>query len=67
MKKTLIAPAVVDETRRGMQGRVFQLPPLALTTVAAATPKNIDVEIADEAPEPINFSFRKEIGTTQES
>jgi hypothetical protein len=26
MKVKLIAPAVVDETKRGMQGRVFQLP-----------------------------------------
>ncbi|MGD8979111.1 MAG: radical SAM protein [candidate division WOR-3 bacterium] len=55
MKITLIAPAVVDETRRGMQGRVFQLPPLALATVAAATPDDVDVEIIDEALEPINY------------
>jgi radical SAM superfamily enzyme YgiQ (UPF0313 family) len=38
-----------------MQGRVFQLPPLALATVAAATPKHVDVEIVDEALEPINY------------
>jgi radical SAM superfamily enzyme YgiQ (UPF0313 family) len=55
VKITLIAPAVVDETRRGMQGRVFQLPPLALATVAAATPDDVDVEIIDEALEPINY------------
>jgi radical SAM superfamily enzyme YgiQ (UPF0313 family) len=55
MKITLIAPAVVDETKRGMQGRVFQLPPLALATVAATTPKHVDVEIVDEALEPINY------------
>ena len=55
MKLTLIAPAVVDEAKRGMQGRVFQLPPLALATVAAATPKHVDVEIVDEALEPINY------------
>lgn len=55
MKLTLIAPAVVDENKRGMQGRVFQLPPLALATVAAATPKHVDVEIVDEALEPINY------------
>ena len=55
MKLTLIAPAVVDETKRGMQGRVFQLPPLALATVAAATPEHVDVEIVDEALEPINY------------
>lgn len=46
---------MVDETRRGMQGRVFQLPPLALATVAAATPDDVDVEIIDEALEPINY------------
>lgn len=56
MKVTLIAPAVVDEKRRGMQGRVFQLPPLALATVAAATPKHVEVEIIDEALEPINYN-----------
>jgi radical SAM superfamily enzyme YgiQ (UPF0313 family) len=55
MKLTLIAPAVVDEKKRGMQGRVFQLPPLALATVAAATPSHVDVEIVDEALEPINY------------
>jgi radical SAM superfamily enzyme YgiQ (UPF0313 family) len=55
VKLALIAPAVVDETKRGMQGRVFQLPPLALATVAASTPKHIDVEIVDEALEPINY------------
>ena len=56
MKITLIAPAVVDEKRRGMQGRVFQLPPLALAMVAAATPKHVEVEIIDEALEPINYN-----------
>jgi len=55
VKLTLIAPAVVDEAKRGMQGRVFQLPPLALATVAAATPNHVDVEIVDEALEPINY------------
>jgi radical SAM superfamily enzyme YgiQ (UPF0313 family) len=55
MKFTLIAPAVVDENRRGMQGRVFQLPPLALATVAAATPKHVKVKIVDEALQPINY------------
>ena len=55
MKITLIAPAVVDEAKRGMQGRVFQLPPLALATVAAATPDDVDVEIIDEALDPINY------------
>jgi radical SAM superfamily enzyme YgiQ (UPF0313 family) len=55
MKITLIAPAVVDENRRGMQGRVFQLPPLALATVAAATPKHVTVKIVDEALQPINY------------
>ncbi len=56
MKVKLIAPAVVDEKRRGMQGRVFQLPPLSLATVAAATPEHIDVEIIDEAIEPIDYT-----------
>jgi radical SAM superfamily enzyme YgiQ (UPF0313 family) len=56
MKVTLIAPAVVDEKRRGMQGKAFQLPPLALATVAAATPKHVEVEIIDEALEPINYN-----------
>ncbi len=55
MKLKLIAPAVVDEKRRGMQGRVFQLPPLSLATIAAATPEHVDVEIIDEAIEPINY------------
>jgi len=52
----LIAPAVVEENRRGMQGRVFQLPPLALATVAAATPEHIDVKIVDEAIETIDYN-----------
>lgn len=56
MKVKLIAPAVVDEKRRGMQGRVFQLPPLSLATVAAATPEHVDVEIIDEAIEPIDYT-----------
>ncbi len=56
MKIMLIAPAVVEENRRGMQGRVFQLPPLALATVAAATPEHIDVKIADEAIETIDYN-----------
>ncbi len=55
MKIRLIAPAIVDEKRRGMQGRAFQLPPLSLATVAAATPDKIDIEIIDEAIEPINY------------
>jgi radical SAM superfamily enzyme YgiQ (UPF0313 family) len=38
-----------------MQGRVFQLPPLALATVAAATPKYVTVKIIDEALQPINY------------
>jgi len=56
MKVKLIAPAVVDKKKRGMQGRAFQLPPLALATVAASTPKYVDVEIIDEAIEPINYN-----------
>ncbi len=56
MKLRLIAPAVVDDKRRGMQGRVFQLPPLSLATVAAATPEQVRVEIIDEAIEPINYN-----------
>lgn len=56
MKIMLIAPAVVEENRRGMQGRVFQLPPLALATVAAATPEHIDVKIVDEAIETIDYN-----------
>ncbi len=56
MKVKLIAPAVVDEKRRGMQGRVFQLPPLSLATVAAATPEHVDLGIIDEAIEPIDYT-----------
>jgi radical SAM superfamily enzyme YgiQ (UPF0313 family) len=56
MKVTLVAPAVVDEKKRGMQGRVFQLPPLSLATVAAATPADVDIEIIDESIEPVNYS-----------
>lgn len=61
MKIMLIAPAVVEENRRGMQGRVFQLPPLALATVAAATPEYIDVRIVDEAIEPINYNSNADL------
>ncbi|UCG29984.1 MAG: B12-binding domain-containing radical SAM protein [candidate division WOR-3 bacterium] len=56
MKITLIAPAVVEEKRRGMQGRVFQLPPLALATVAAATPEYAKVSIVDESIDPIDYN-----------
>jgi radical SAM superfamily enzyme YgiQ (UPF0313 family) len=56
MKLLLIAPAIVEEKRRGMQGRVFQLPPLALAAVAAATPKHVNLEIVDEAIEPIDYN-----------
>jgi radical SAM superfamily enzyme YgiQ (UPF0313 family) len=61
MKIMLIAPAVVEENRRGMQGRVFQLPPLALARVAAATPEYIDVRIVDEAIEPINYNSNADL------
>lgn len=56
MKLKLIAPTMLEETRRGMQGRAFQLPPLALATVAASTPDYVNVEIVDEAIEPINYN-----------
>lgn len=56
MKLKLIAPAYVDENKRGMQGRVFQLPPLSLAAVAASTPDHVDIEIIDEAIEPINYN-----------
>jgi len=55
MELKLIAPAIVDEKRRGMQGRVFQLPPLSLAAVAAATPEHIAIQLIDEAVEPINY------------
>jgi radical SAM superfamily enzyme YgiQ (UPF0313 family) len=61
MKLELVAPAVVDEKKRGMQGRVFQLPPLSLATVAAATPEHVNVEIIDEAIEPINYNCGADI------
>lgn len=55
MKVVLIAPAVVDEKRRGMQGRAFQLPPFSLAAVAASTPPDVELKIIDEAIEPINY------------
>jgi radical SAM superfamily enzyme YgiQ (UPF0313 family) len=61
MKLKLIAPAVVDEKKRGMQGRVFQLPPLSLATVAATTPEHVNVKIMDEAIEPINYNCDADI------
>lgn len=54
MKIKLISPAIVEEKRWGMQGRAFRLPPLSLAAVAATTPRDIDVEIIDEAIEPID-------------
>lgn len=55
MKVKLISPAYVDEKRRGMQGRVFQLPPFSLAAVAAATPNDVEVQIIDESIEPISY------------
>jgi radical SAM superfamily enzyme YgiQ (UPF0313 family) len=55
MKVKLISPAYVDEKRRGMQGKVFQLPPFSLAAVAAATPDDVEVQIIDESIEPIFY------------
>ncbi len=57
MNILLIAPAVVDEKRRGMQGKVFQLPPFSLAAVASATPGYVNVKILDEAIEPIDYNY----------
>ncbi len=57
MNILLIAPAVVDEKKRGMQGKVFQLPPFSLAAVASATPAHINVRIIDEAIEPVDYSY----------
>ncbi len=57
MNLLLIAPAVVDEKKRGMQGKVFQLPPFSLAAVASATPSHINVRIIDEAIEEIDYEF----------
>ncbi|MGB9721446.1 MAG: B12-binding domain-containing radical SAM protein [bacterium] len=57
MNLLLIAPAVVDEKRRGMQGRVFQLPPFSLAAVASATPDHVNLKILDEAIEPIDYNY----------
>ncbi len=61
MKVVLIAPAVVDEKRRGMQGRAFQLPPFSLAAVAAVTPPDVQLEIVDEAIEPINYDCEADL------
>uniref|UniRef100_A0A7V3RGP6 B12-binding domain-containing radical SAM protein n=1 Tax=candidate division WOR-3 bacterium TaxID=2052148 RepID=A0A7V3RGP6_UNCW3 len=57
MNLLLIAPAVVDENRRGMQGKAFQLPPFSLAAVAAATPGYVNVRIIDEAIEPVDYNY----------
>ncbi|MEO0166000.1 MAG: radical SAM protein [candidate division WOR-3 bacterium] len=57
MKLLLIAPAIVDEKRRGMQGKAFQLPPFSLAAVAAATPDWVQIKILDEAVEPIDYNY----------
>lgn len=53
----LIAPTIVDEKRRGMQGKAFQLPPFSLAAVASATPENVNVRILDEAIEPVDYNY----------
>ncbi len=57
MNLLLIAPANVDEKRRGMQGKAFQLPPFSLAAVASATPEYVKIKILDEAIEPIDYSY----------
>jgi len=57
MNVLLIAPTIVDEKRRGMQGKVFQLPPFSLAAVASATPDYVNVKIIDEAIEPIDYNY----------
>lgn len=57
MNLLLIAPAFVDEKRRGMQGKAFQLPPLSLAAVASATPEHVNIKILDEAIEPIDYNY----------
>ncbi len=57
MNLLLIAPANVDEKRRGMQGKAFQLPPFSLAAVASATPENVNIRILDEAIEPVDYNY----------
>jgi radical SAM superfamily enzyme YgiQ (UPF0313 family) len=44
----LISPGRGKEIKRGIAGRAFQVPPLALGILANLTPPDIDVELIDE-------------------
>jgi len=56
MKIKLIAPTIMENMRRGMKGRAFQLPPLSLAAVAAATPGHVSIEIIDELIEQVDYN-----------
>ncbi len=58
MKILLISPTWKKKTKRERLGRhkVFKVPPHGLISVAALTPKDIDIEIVDENIEAIDFN-----------
>jgi len=58
MKVELIAPTWTRKTQkiRGKRAKVFKIPPLGLLNVAAVTPPDVEVGLADENIEVIDFN-----------
>ncbi len=56
MKITLVAPGTGKKKRRGISGRAFQVPSLALGILASLTPDDFQVELVDENLRDLDFS-----------
>ena len=63
MKILLISPTWKEKTEKERLGRhkVFKVPPHSLISVAALTPKDIDIEIIDENIEEIDFDKKVDL------
>lgn len=56
MKLLLVAPGTGRKERRGISGRAFQVPPLALGILASLTPDDFQIELVDENLRDLDFS-----------
>jgi radical SAM superfamily enzyme YgiQ (UPF0313 family) len=56
LKILLVAPGTGKKERRGISGRAFQVPPLALGILASLTPDDFEIEMVDENLHGLDFS-----------
>jgi radical SAM superfamily enzyme YgiQ (UPF0313 family) len=56
LKILLVAPGRGKKKARGISGRAFQVPPLALGILASLTPEEYEVELVDENLRDLRFS-----------